>query len=63
MDISVAGVMVSDVEPVIVPDTALIATVPVALDVTSPAVLMAATLGSEELQVTALVRFCVLPSV
>ena len=49
-----------DVMPLCV---ALMLVEPTALPVTNPAVLMLATVVLDELQVTELVRFCVLPSV
>jgi hypothetical protein len=66
MDTSVAEVIVSVVEPAILPDVAVIVVDPVAADVARPlepaALLMAATLEADEPQVTAVVRFCVVLS-
>jgi hypothetical protein len=60
---SVAGVMVSVVDPEMLPDVALIVVEPAATDVASPldpaALLIVATLVLEELQVADAVRFCV----
>ena len=66
MDWSVAGVTVKVVVPETLPDAAVIVAVPTAAAVALPlapaALLMEATDGFEELQVTVVVRFCVLPS-
>ena len=63
---SAAGVTVSVVEPEIFPDLAVIVVVPAAFEVAFPfnpaALLMVATDLTEELQVTDVVRFCVLLS-
>jgi hypothetical protein len=63
---SVAGVIVKRVDPVMLPDVAVIVVEPVARGVTKPfepaALLMAATDAVDEPQVTAVVRFCVEPS-
>jgi len=66
MDTSVADVAVSVVDPEILPDAAVIVVEPAATEVASPlepaALLMAATDSSEELQVTVVVRSCVVLS-
>src|SRR6185369_13706118 len=66
MDCKVAGVTVRVVEPEISPDVAVMVVVPAAREVAVPfvpaALLMAALVVSEELQVTVVVRSCVLPS-
>jgi hypothetical protein len=66
MDTSVAGVTVRVVEPDILPDVAVIVVEPVATGVANPlkpaALLMVATAAADELQVTAVVRFCVVLS-
>ena len=63
MDTSVAGVTVSVVDPVILPDVAVIVVEPAATDVARPfepaALLMVATPTADEPQVTAVVRSCV----
>ena len=63
IDTSVAEVTVSVADPDILPDVALIVVEPAATDVANPlepaALLMAATVVNDELQVTAVVRFCV----
>jgi hypothetical protein len=51
------------VEPLIEPDCAVIVEVPGVNIVAMPELLMVATAVDEELQVTELVKFCVLPSV
>ena len=66
METSVAEVTVSVVEPDTLPDVALIVVEPAATDVANPlepaALLMAATAASDELQVTVVVRSCVVLS-
>ena len=63
---SVAGLTVSVVVLVTLPDVAVIVVEPAATDVANPllpaALLMAATPVEEELQVTVFVRFCVVLS-
>ena len=60
IDTSTAAVMVSEVVPLIVPDTALIVTgPPVFTPVASPAELIVANVVSDELHVTEFVKFCV----
>ena len=49
------------VEPVMVPDVALMVAPPGTTPVAMPVLLMVATAVLEELQVTELVRFCVVP--
>jgi hypothetical protein len=65
-DTSVAEVTVSVVAPDILPDVAVIVVEPAATDVAKPleptALLIAATPAVDELQVTAVVRFCVVLS-
>ena len=67
MDTRVAAVTVSVVLPEINPDVAVIVVTPTNSDVTNPlkptALLMVATVGAEEVQVTDDVRFCVVASV
>jgi len=62
MDTSVATVTVSVVEPVTLPEVAWMVALPVPAAVASPAVLLLATVVLSEVQVTELVRFCVLVS-
>ena len=62
METSTGAVTVRLVEPVIEPDTAEIVVLPVATPVASPAPLIVPTAVLVELQVTELVRFCVLLS-
>jgi hypothetical protein len=66
IDVSVAAVTVRVVDPDILPDVALIVVEPVATGVANPwdpaALLMVATPVLDELQVTAVVRFCVVLS-
>ncbi len=62
MDTSVATVTVSVVEPVTLPEVAWMVALPVPAAVASPAVLLLATVALSEVQVTELVRFCVLVS-
>ena len=67
MDTSVAVVTVNVVLPEISPDVAVIVVMPANAEVASPlkpaALLMVATAGAEELQVTDDVRSCVGPAV
>ena len=63
MDTRVAAVTVRVVDPLIVPELAPMVVVPTLLPVARPPVESVATAGDEELHVTVLVRFCVLPSV
>ncbi len=66
IDKSVAGVMVSVVEPVMLPDVAVIVDVPVARQDAKPldpaALLIADTAVLDELHVTEAVMFSVVPS-
>jgi len=57
----VGGFTVKEVDPVIAPEVAVIVELPAATAVANPAALMVATLVSEEVQVTELVRFTVVP--
>jgi hypothetical protein len=63
MDTRVGAVTVRSVDPLIVPEVAVIVEVPAATAVASPAELMVATVVVEEAQATEFVRFAVLPSV
>jgi hypothetical protein len=63
IDTSAGGPTVSVVEPLIAPKVAVIAVLPCARDVASPALLTPATAAVEEVQVAVVVRFCVLPLV
>ena len=58
-----ALVTVSVVDPLTVPELAVIVVVPVPVAVASPALEIVATACKEEPQVTVPVMFCVLPSV
>jgi hypothetical protein len=66
METSVAGVIVSAVDPDMLPNAAVIVVVPAVTEVASPcepaALLMAATPTTDELQATAVVRFCIVLS-
>jgi hypothetical protein len=62
IETSCAGVMATDVDPVIVPEVAEIFEFPTATLVARPVVEIVATVDVSELQVTELVRFWVLPS-
>ncbi len=66
IDKSVAGVTVRVVDPVMLPNAAVIVDVPAARQDARPfdpaALLIAATVALDELQVTEAVRFCVVPS-
>ena len=66
MDTSVAGVIVSEVEPDMLPDEAVIVVEPAAADVANPfepaALLIEATAPVDELHVTVVVRSCVVLS-
>ena len=57
-----AAVTVRVVDPVTLPEVALIVVVPTPPALASPLAEMVATVPAEELQVTVAVRFCVLPS-
>ena len=62
IDARVAGVTVSMVDPLTVPELADTVVVPTLFPVARPPPTIVATPGDEELQVTVLVRFWVLPS-
>ncbi len=66
METSVAGVIVSVVDPDMLPNVAVIAVVPAVTEVASPcepaALLMAATPAADELQATEFVSFCIVLS-
>jgi hypothetical protein len=62
MDTTVAGVTVSVVLPLMLPELAWMVVEPVPIEVANPAVLMVATVRVDELHVALLVKFCVLPS-
>ena len=66
IETSVAGVIVSVVDPDMLPNVTVIAVVPVVTEVANPceptALLMAATPAADELQATEFVRFCVVLS-
>ena len=57
IEVSVAGVTVSVVDPLIVPDLAVIVVLPWATAVASPLEFIVATEVDEEVQVAVLVRF------
>ena len=57
-----AVVTVMVVDPVTVPEVALMLVVPTPVALARPPAEIVATAGAEELQVTDAVRFCVLPS-
>ena len=61
METRVGAVTVKTVDPVIVPEVAVIVEVPTAMVVANPAVLMVATLVTEDVQVAELNRFAVVP--
>ncbi len=66
METSVAGVIVSVVDPDMLPNVAVIVVVPAVTEVASPcepaALLTTATPAADELQATAVVKFCVVLS-
>ena len=62
IDCSVAGFTVRLVDPLTLPDVAVILLLPTATAVASPELLMVATLVVADAHVTELVRFCVLLS-
>jgi len=62
IETTVAGVTVRVVDPLTVPELAATVVVPTPVPVARPTLEMVATAGAEELQVTVLVRFWVLPS-
>jgi len=57
-----AALTVRVVDPLTVPKVAATVVVPTPVPVATPPLEIVATAGDEELQVTVLVRFCVLPS-
>jgi hypothetical protein len=61
IDVNTAGVTVSGAEPLIVPDFAVMVTVPEVRLVATPLLLTVAIDVAEELHVALLVRFCVVP--
>jgi len=61
IDTRVGGFTVSTVEPVMEPDVAVIVVLPCATDVANPELLIVDTPDPDEVHVTVLVRFCVLP--
>ncbi len=61
IEVSTAAVTVNAAEPLIVPDVALIVAVPWATLVANPPLLTVAMAVAEEVQVTELVRFWVVP--
>ena len=63
IDTSVAGVTVNKVEPTTDPEVALMVLVPIPTDVARPPAMIVAVPVVPEVQVTELVRFCVLLSV
>jgi hypothetical protein len=63
IDTRVAVVTARVVDPLTVPKLAPTVVVPTPFPVARPPLEIVATPGDEELQVTVLVRFCVLPSV
>ena len=62
IDCSVAGFTVRLVDPPTLPDVAVILLLPTATAVANPELLIVATLVVADIQVTELVRFCVLLS-
>ena len=63
IETSVGAVTVKTVDPLIVPEVAVIVVVPAAAEVASPAKLMIAILVAEEVQVAEGVRLAVVPLV
>ena len=63
IEVKIAGVTVRFVEPLIAPEVAVIVVVATPTPVATPLLVMVAAELFEELQMTELVRFCVLPSV
>jgi hypothetical protein len=61
IEVSTGAVTVNLVDPLIVPDLAVMVAVPAATPVANPAVLTVAIAVEDELQVAVLVRFCVVP--
>ena len=62
IDTRVAVVTVMVVDPVTLPEAAVMVVVPTPVAVARPPAEIVATVAAEELQVTVVVRFCVLPS-
>ena len=62
IEVSVAGVTVRVVKPLIAPAVAVIVVTPVATLVAKPPLAIVAMVGVEEVHVAEPVRFCVLPS-
>ncbi len=61
-DTSVGGVTLSVAEPLVEPEVAVMVAPPTLCPVANPLPAMVATAVADELQLAALVRFCVLPS-
>jgi hypothetical protein len=61
IEVRTAAVTVSVVEPLIVPDLAVMVEVPIDTPVANPPDFMVAIEVDDELQVAELVRFCVVP--
>lgn len=61
METSVGAVTVKRVDPLIVPEVAVIVEVPAATEVANPTELMVAALAAEEVQVAEVVRLAVVP--
>jgi hypothetical protein len=62
IEVNAGGVTVKVVEPLMVPDLAVIVAVPEATPVANPVLLLTvATVAFEELQLAVVVRFCVVP--
>ncbi len=62
IEVKTSAVTVSVVEPLMVPEEAVMVAVPCATLVAEPRLLIVATALDEDFQVAVLVRFCVLPS-
>ena len=61
IDFRVCPVTVNVADPEIVPEVAVIVALPCASDDASPALFTLATVPDDEVQVTDVVRFCVVP--
>jgi hypothetical protein len=61
IEVNVAAVTVNLANPLIVPELAVIVLVPVAMPLADPPLLIVATAVADEVHVTALVRFWVVP--
>jgi hypothetical protein len=61
IEVNIGAVTVNLVEPPIVPDLAVMVTVPATMLVANPAELTVAIEVDDEVQVAVLVRFCVVP--